>query len=403
MATDFDRDDRLHGLLRDILRSQSASGPCIDAATLAAWAEGALTPEETAATDVHLAACARCRDLAATLATMREAEGAPAATVVPFAARPNGRWKVIVGAMGAIAASALIWVALRDGSPTLDTTSASNRAEQSQTSGAGGNVPLPAAPGTPRPEEKLARENNARTAESRQVNAPPPPTLVEPPPARVAAPPPPAALPVPPPPQPAPTAPPATARDARADLLRSSETFFAMPIVAEFVVGADLQAAEGQQGQAFGAVADRSRVGGAGRGGGGGGGRGAGGGAAAGGVAQKPTNAVVSEPVRWRLRGSSTAAVERSSDGGTTWLPVPIPMTPLLASGSAPANTVCWLAGRAGTVLLSTDGTTFRQVTKPADADLVSVRATDARRATVRTADGRTLETADGGVTWTSR
>src|SRR6187402_421315 len=79
VATDFDRDDGLHGLLRDTLRSQPVSGPCIDAATLAAWAEDALTPEETAATDAHLAACARCRELAATLLTMAETEDAPAA------------------------------------------------------------------------------------------------------------------------------------------------------------------------------------------------------------------------------------------------------------------------------------------------------------------------------------
>jgi len=51
-------------------------------------------------------------------------------------------------------------------------------------------------------------------------------------------------------------------------------------------------------------------------------------------------------------------------------------------------------------VLLSTDGMVFRQVTKPVEADLASVRATDARSATVRTADGRTFVTTDGGVTW---
>src|SRR5678815_1313470 len=84
VATDFDRDDRLHGLLRDTLRGQPASGPCIDAATLAAWAEDALTPEETAAADAHLATCARCRDLAATLSAMAETESAPAAAAVPF-------------------------------------------------------------------------------------------------------------------------------------------------------------------------------------------------------------------------------------------------------------------------------------------------------------------------------
>lgn len=475
MATDFDRDDRLHGVLRDTLRSQSASGPCIDTATLAAWAEGALTPEETAAADAHLATCARCRELAATLSTMTETESAPAAAVVPFTPRPNGRWKVMIGAAGAVAASVLIWVAVRDGSPSLDTTSAANRAGESQAREMGGKVP-PAAPATqaftaessaasrraegasaaqpradapggadarqaqqgaralstPRPEAKLAQENAARLAEASQISAKPSP--VPEPLARLATPPPPlpAAVPAPPPPRPVPTAPPpsATAGAARSstatglpqstinidisgikqsDPMRSSETFFAMTIIAEFVVGADLQAAEGQQGQGFGAVADR-RAAGAGRGGGGGGGRG-GGAAAAGGVARQNADGFFSAvPVRWRLSGGAPvpsmaiAALQRSKNEGVTWESVALPaQTTMLSGGSAPTNTVCWLVGRAGTVLLSTDGTTFRQVTKPVEADLVSVRATDARSATVRTADGRTFATSDGGATWTSR
>jgi hypothetical protein len=194
----------------------------------------------------------------------------------------------------------------------------------------------------------------------------------------------------------------------QSDPLRSSETFFAVATIAEFVAGADLQA---QQGQGFGAVADSSRASGAGRGGGGGGGRGAGGGAAAGaagGVAQRTADGFFSPvPVRWRLRGGSPAPpvsvvlLERSKDAGVTWESVPLPaQTTMLSGGSAPTNTVCWLVGKAGTVLLSTDGTTFRQVAKPVDADLVSVRATDARSATVRTADGREFTTADGGITW---
>jgi hypothetical protein len=465
VATDFDRDDRLHGLLRDTLRSQPASGPCVDAATLAAWAEDALSPEEMAASEAHIATCARCRELAATLSAMAESEGAPAAAVVPFTPRPSGRWKVIVGAMGAVAASVLIWVAVRDESPTLDTTAAANRAAETQGPGVGGKVPLPEAAPTPpvrpesaytrfpradvaseterrqgqqgqralaapRPEEKLARENTARTAEPRQSSAKPSTMPVEPP-ARATAPPPPPAAVQPPPPQPAPPpSPVGTARSSTVtglppstiniditgikptDPNKGTETFFSLPIVAEFVAGADLQAAEGQQGQGFGAVADRSRAGGAGRGGGGGGGRGAGAsGAAAGGVAQKPTDEFFSTvPVRWRLRGGSPAPpvsialLDRSKDAGVTWEPVSLPaQTTMLSGGSAPTNTVCWLVGRAGTVLLSTDGTTFRQVTKPADVDLVSVRAVDARSATVRTADGRTFATSDGGVTWTSR
>jgi hypothetical protein len=268
----------------------------------------------------------------------------------------------------------------------------------------------------PRPEAKLAQENAAPTTGPRQNNAKPSPVPAEPL-ARLATPPPPppAQIPVPQaaPPPPPPAAPPpaattAAARSSTVTGLPQSNLNIDItgikptdptpgPVIAEFVVGTDLQAAEGA------ALADRFRASGAGRGGGGGGGRGA--------VAQKTTDGFAStEPVRWRLRGASPSpfaamnSVERSNDAGVAWQPVALPaLTTSLSVGSAPTNTVCWLAGRAGTVLLSTDGTTFRQVTKPVDADLVSVRATDARSATVRTADGRTFATADGGVTWTSR
>lgn len=472
MATDFDRDDRLDGLLRDTLRSQPASGPCIDASALAAWADGALTPEETAATDAHLASCARCRELAATLSAIVEADETPAA-VVPFPSRPNVRWRVIAGAMSAVAASVLIWVAVRDESPVLESTAALKQTEQSQPGAMGGNVAAPAAdpqasgrsaepsarqqlaeaareaerrmaqPGqhgqqgqqgqqgtiSSRPDAKLAQEKAARTAApSQRAVEPPPagfaaipqPVPSTPPPAPVMAP-----TPLPPPPAaPVPTAT-AAARSSTvtglpqtslninldnvkpADPRQATELFVAMPpIIAEFVAGADMPAVDAK---AFARAAG-------GRGGGRGGGGGGGGAAAASGAgAQQVSGDLLSlQPVRWRLRGAistpnallpSMAALERSSDGGTTWQQVPIPVltTPLLTSGTAPANSVCWLVGRTGIVLLSTDGTTFRQVTKPVDADLVSVRATDQRSATVTTADGRTFSTTDGGLTWTSR
>jgi photosystem II stability/assembly factor-like uncharacterized protein len=97
-------------------------------------------------------------------------------------------------------------------------------------------------------------------------------------------------------------------------------------------------------------------------------------------------------------------ALERSVDAGVTWQRVAIDAkTPALSAGSAPSNTVCWLVGRAGTVLLSDNGTSFRAVTKPVEADLVAVQATDARSASVRTADGRTFATTDAGNTWAER
>ena len=68
---------------------------------------------------------------------------------------------------------------------------------------------------------------------------------------------------------------------------------------------------------------------------------------------------------------------------------------------SAPSESVCWFVGRAGLVLLTTDaGATFTRVDLAEPLDLASVSATDARHATVSTADGRRFRTDDGGRTW---
>ena len=64
---------------------------------------------------------------------------------------------------------------------------------------------------------------------------------------------------------------------------------------------------------------------------------------------------------------------------------------------------VCWLVGRGGVVLLSTDGRNWRRVAFPEATDLSAVQATDARAASVSSADGRTFSTTDGGVTWVRR
>jgi photosystem II stability/assembly factor-like uncharacterized protein len=58
------------------------------------------------------------------------------------------------------------------------------------------------------------------------------------------------------------------------------------------------------------------------------------------------------------------------------------------------------VVGKAGAVLLTTDGVTWRRVAFPEMADLSAVRATDARSATVSTVDGRMFTTTDGGETW---
>jgi hypothetical protein len=106
--------------------------------------------------------------------------------------------------------------------------------------------------------------------------------------------------------------------------------------------------------------------------------------------------------VRWRIVGS---AVQHSANGGATWEAAPIGVAAELVAGAAPSAMVCWLVGREGVVVVTTDGRTWRRVPFPEMSDLSSVRATDAGAlvVSVSTADGRTFVTIDGGLTWMSR
>jgi len=108
---------------------------------------------------------------------------------------------------------------------------------------------------------------------------------------------------------------------------------------------------------------------------------------------------------RWRIAGGR---IEHAVREGGPWtlaaLPDPAPdSTPDssgLTAGAAPGGAVCWLVGRAGTVLLTTDGLRFSRVPAPAASDLIGVRATDARTATVTAGDGRRFRTMDQGTSW---
>ena len=104
---------------------------------------------------------------------------------------------------------------------------------------------------------------------------------------------------------------------------------------------------------------------------------------------------------RWRTVPGG--AVDRSTDGGSTWQRQQTGVTSTLTAGASPSPLVCWLVGQRGIVLLSTDGTAWMRVAFPEPIDLVSVRATDARTATVTASDGRAFDTTDGGTTWKAR
>lgn len=101
----------------------------------------------------------------------------------------------------------------------------------------------------------------------------------------------------------------------------------------------------------------------------------------------------------WRVR--PPGAIERSVDAGATWhLQVPDAGAELLA-GSAPTDTICWVVGRAGTILRTEDGQLWNRIAAPASVDLTAVEAVDGRSATVTAASGIRHQTTDGGQTWT--
>ncbi len=102
--------------------------------------------------------------------------------------------------------------------------------------------------------------------------------------------------------------------------------------------------------------------------------------------------------VIWRV--SRGGKIERSSNAGHTWQAQPSGVTTDLVAGSAPSETVCWVVGRAGTILRTTDGEHWEKISSPTRLDLASIEAQDALHATLVAADQTRYFTEDGGQTW---
>jgi hypothetical protein len=100
---------------------------------------------------------------------------------------------------------------------------------------------------------------------------------------------------------------------------------------------------------------------------------------------------------RWRI---VPGGIEFSTDQGASWIPVRSNATETLTHGVSPSGTICWFIGKDGVVLVTADGSIFAKVDLPVRVDVASINATDARSATVTTADGRTFRTDDSGRTW---
>ena len=101
--------------------------------------------------------------------------------------------------------------------------------------------------------------------------------------------------------------------------------------------------------------------------------------------------------VLWRV--GPGGKIERSRDAGGTWHPQASGVETDLVAGSAPTETVCWVVGRAGTILRTTDGERWEKVASPAPLDWAGVEAFTANTAIVF-ADNQRYATRDGGRTW---
>jgi hypothetical protein len=333
----------LDRLLRQTLRERTVAnrpGPCLDAETLAGWFDGTLAARDRAAAEAHAADCARCQALLAAMAR----------TAPPVEAHPWWRasfmgWLVPL----TVAATALlVWVNLpgRSIAPAAPAP-AVKPADEIQ---ARAEATPPVSPAVP-PTAAAARNqrpamNKAEQREAPRERAAPSRDAVAPDDGRFAR-----AVPdlQPPPASEPAAAAPAPSAEARAETI---------------TIVSGSQAASARMRSAL-----------------------------------RDTLVVSSHPsTRWRIVTGGT--VERSTDGGITWETQVTGATVTLTAGVSPSPFVCWLVGPGGIVLVTTDGRSWQRLAFPEAVDLVAIRATDDRTATVTTIDGRRFSTADGGQTW---
>ena len=401
------RDRSIDILLRQRRESDvgaQLSPQCLDGEALAAWMDGALSANALADAETHAASCARCQALLASLArTMPEADAREWWRVL------SAKWLVPVAA---VATALLVWVSVEQspepapkpvlplgapvGSARAPAAAAPPPAIPDQTAQSQSDPRLRAAADAPKAKKETAERGAAAAGAAGQIAeekpAPQPQRLdaldktadaivrqsqsgarseSPPDPARsVASATPPVAA---PPPLPAAGTPPPAAPAASSQ----SRATVPVPSVAESVT----------------IVPDASKPM-----------AGIGGGRAA--FATVPEIRSPQSDYRWRIVPPS--GIQRSVDGGVTWLVVdPVPAASavagpaiVLTTGSSPSRDVCWVVGRAGIVLLTVDGATWQRRPIPEAVDLSAVRAVDARTATVTTLDGRQFATSDGGATW---
>ena len=375
------RDQSIDRLLRRLepgadLRVTEA---CVDAETLAAWTDGSLSGDALDRAEHHAAGCARCQAMLASMART-----APETVARPWWRMASVKWLVPIAAA---ATAVALWVSVdrqekvavapvttvqtsRASEPIAPPTALADAqrplAGPDQNAGVAEDKDARArskaqAPAALRAERRSLSQPAAADARGLSIDALGPSPQARSGNAAPAASP--AAA------TPAPAAPPPAAPNATP--LPAKEPSVARPL-AETVTATPESSAKAMRmaGQSADAVTSAAGL-----------------------------EIISPEPaVRWRL--SSPATIQRSTDAGVTWKPQVSPAGIVLTAGSSPARDVCWIVGRAGAVLLSTDGTTWQLRPFPEAVNLTAVRAIDAKTAVVTTSDVRQFSTTDGGATW---
>jgi hypothetical protein len=382
------RDRSIDRLLRRRLEPDAAlpaTDACVDAETLAAWMDGSLSGEALDRAEHHAAGCARCQAMLASMVRI-----APEMAARPWWRMLTVKWMVPIAAA---ATAVVLWVSVDRQQKaavgpvtTVQTSRASEPAAPSAAVADARERSARSAQGAPGAQEKdaLARSAKAEApadirtprktlpgavaggaVSGRTIDALRPSLQTRSDNAASAASP---AAATPAPVAPPPPATPAAPNDAQ---LRAREASAPRPL-AETVTAIPESSAKAMRmaGRAGDATAFAAGV-----------------------------EIASPEPAfRWRL--SAPATIQRSTDGGATWKPQVAPAGIVLTAGSSPARDVCWIVGRAGAVVLSTDGTAWQLRPFPEAVNLTAVRAIDAKTATVTTSDGRQFSTTDGGATW---
>ncbi|MBI5256717.1 MAG: PKD domain-containing protein [Burkholderiales bacterium] len=100
----------------------------------------------------------------------------------------------------------------------------------------------------------------------------------------------------------------------------------------------------------------------------------------------------------WRIEPQDSSRLSRSSDGGTTWVPMPVPAGSELRGLWFIDARTGWLVGEGGLVLATTDGgQTWQRQDSGSSATLHTVHALDAATVWVAGGRGTVLATATGG------